>query len=305
MKQSIDARSEEDHAVVRLANWRRLKGGSFLMGSDRHYPEEAPAHWEQVEGFEIQDTPVTNVMFAEFIACTGYVTQAERPLRPEDYPGVPPAQLQPASLVFIPPTVPVLLDDVSRWWSLVPGADWSHPQGPGSNLRNMDNHPVVHVGLEDAMAYAQWAGCDLPTEQEWEYAAWGGHQASEYVWGHELVSDGQYQANTWQGAFPNENLQADGFAGTSPVKTFPGNGFGLFDMIGNVWEWTTSIFQPTHDAPQKSCCTNAKISAGMKVLKGGSHLCAPNYCQRYRAPARSPQSVDTTSSHIGFRCVRR
>lgn len=305
MKLPTEARAEQDDATAGLANWLRLEGGSFQMGSDHHYPEEAPAHWEQVEGFEIQDTPVTNAMFAEFIACTGYVTQAERPLNSEEYPGVALAQLQPASLVFTPPTRAVLLDDARRWWSLIPGADWCHPQGPDSDLRKMENHPVVHVGLEDAMAYAQWAGCDLPTEQEWEYAAWGGHSGSEFVWGRELVPGGQYMANTWQGAFPNENLEADGYARTSPARAFPANGYGLFDMIGNVWEWTTAVYQPTHGNLVKSCCSSTKSSAGMRVLKGGSHLCAPNYCQRYRASARSPQAIDTTSSHTGFRCVRR
>ncbi|HGM6308047.1 formylglycine-generating enzyme family protein [Pseudomonas putida] len=287
------------------ADWVWIEPGRFLMGSDSHYPEEAPAHWEEVAGFWIQSTPVTNAMFARFVARTGYVTQAERPLDPRDYPGVAQSHLRPASLVFTPPSGAVSLDDVSRWWALVPGADWRHPLGPGSDLQGMAQHPVVHVGLEDALAYAQWAGCDLPGEPEWEYAAWGGTQQREFVWGHHLVPEGKHMANTWQGNFPAENLQTDGYSRTSPVGAFPANGYGLYDMIGNVWEWTTTVFQPSHASPRKSCCANARSAAQMKVLKGGSHLCAPNYCQRYRPPARSPQATDTTSSHIGFRCVKR
>lgn len=289
----------------REAAWVKIEPGRFLMGSDNHYPEEAPAHWEQVDGFWIQSTPVTNAMFAQFVEHTGYVTQAERALSPEHYPGVPVAQLQPASLVFTPPSGAVQLADVSRWWALVPGASWRQPLGPGSGLLNLGAHPVVHVGLEDARAYAQWAGGDLPTEQEWEYAAWGGGGGTEFVWGNLLVPDGIHMANTWQGDFPGENLESDGYSRTSPVGVFPANGYGLFDMIGNVWEWTDTVYQPTHASPRRSCCASAKRSSEMKVLKGGSHLCAPNYCQRYRAPARSPQATDTTSSHIGFRCVRR
>lgn len=287
------------------ADWVWIEPGRFLMGSDSHYPEEAPAHWEEVAGFWIQSTPVTNAMFARFVARTGYVTQAERPLDPRDYPGVAQSHLRPASLVFTPPSGAVSLDDVSRWWALVPGADWRHPLGPGSDLQGMAQHPVVHVGLEDALAYAQWAGCDLPGEPEWEYAAWGGTQQREFVWGHHLVPEGKHMANTWQGNFPAENLQTDGYSRTSPVGAFPANGYGLYDMIGNVWEWTTTVFQPSHASPRKSCCANARSAPQMKVLKGGSHLCAPNYCQRYRPPARSPQATDTTSSHIGFRCVKR
>ncbi len=287
------------------ADWVWIEPGRFLMGSDSHYPEEAPAHWEEVAGFWIQSTPVTNAMFARFVARTGYVTQAERPLDPRDYPGVAQAHLRPASLVFTPPSGAVSLDDVSRWWALVPGADWRHPLGPGSDLQGMAQHPVVHVGLEDALAYAEWAGCDLPGEPEWEYAAWGGTQQGEFVWGHHLAPEGKHMANTWQGSFPAENLQTDGYSRTSPVGAFPANGYGLYDMIGNVWEWTTTVFQPSHASPRKSCCANARSAAQMKVLKGGSHLCAPNYCQRYRPPARSPQATDTTSSHIGFRCVKR
>ncbi|KIY40723.1 hypothetical protein TZ03_11300 [Pseudomonas sp. 10-1B] len=283
----------------------RLEGGCFLMGSDTHYPEEAPAHKEEVGPFAIQTTPVTNRMFAEFVSQTGHVTQAERCLDPHDYPGVAVNFLQPASLVFTPPDAPVGLDDVKRWWSLVPGADWRHPLGPGSNLQGLEDHPVVHVALQDALAYAHWAGCELPTEAEWEFAAWGGRSDSEFVWGDQLLLDGRHMANTWQGDFPWRNLAVGGYERTSPVGAFPANGYGLHDMIGNVWEWTTSVYRGSHAVPRKSCCAGGAGGGAMLVLKGGSHLCAPNYCQRYRAPARSPQAADTSSSHIGFRCVRR
>ena len=283
-----------------------IPAGRFLMGSQSHYPEESPVRREEVAGFFMHATPVTNAMFAAFIAHTSYVTQAERCLAHEDYPGVSPDMLQPASLVFMPPDLPVELDDVSRWWSLVPGADWRHPLGPDSNLQGLDLHPVVHVGLEDARAYAHWAGCELPTEEEWEFAAWGGRTGSEFVWGDQLVPDGRHMANIWQGDFPWRNLCLDGYDRTSPVGAFPANGYGLLDMIGNVWEWTTTSFSKRGQGSGKnSCCARGGGEADMKVLKGGSHLCATDYCQRYRAPARSPQAMDTTSSHIGFRCVRR
>jgi formylglycine-generating enzyme required for sulfatase activity len=284
----------------------RIPEGRFLMGSQHHYPEESPVRWEEVAGFSIHATPVTNAMFAAFVADTGYLTQAERSLASEDYPGVAPGLLQPASLVFTPPNGPVELDDVSRWWSLVPGADWRHPLGPDSNLQGLDLHPVVHVGLEDAHAYADWVGCELPTEEEWEFAAWGGHTGSEFVWGDQLVPDRRHMANIWQGEFPWQNLALDGYDRTSPVGAFPANGYGLRDMIGNVWEWTTTPFRNAGEGSGKpSCCASGGGRTTLKVLKGGSHLCAPGYCQRYRAPARSPQAADTTSSHIGFRCIRR
>lgn len=283
-----------------------IPAGRFLMGSKNHYPEESPVRWEEVAEFCIHTTPVTNAMFAEFVAQTGYLTQAERCLSPENYPGVSVDKLQPASLVFMPPDVPVSLDDVNRWWFLVPGANWRHPLGPNSDLKDLDKHPVVHVGLEDALAYAHWIGCELPTEKEWEFAAWGGHSGSEFVWGDKLVPDGHHMANIWQGEFPWQNLALDGFDRTSPVGSFPPNGYGLLDMIGNVWEWTVTAFDSgAHRGQTNSCCGANNEKEIMKVLKGGSHLCAPNYCQRYRAPARSPQAIDTTSSHIGFRCVRR
>lgn len=297
-----------------------LPGGTFRMGSDVHYPEEAPAHLVSVDGFWIDRFPVTNADFARFVAATGYVTLAERQPRPEDYPGADPALLVPASLVFRQPGQ-AGTDDWTRWWHLVPGADWRHPQGPDSTIEGLADHPVVHVALADAEAYASWQGKELPTEAEWEYAARGGLDGADFAWGDTLVPDGIHRANTWQGRFPVENLAEDGYVGTSPVSAFPANGHGLYDMIGNVWEWTADWYRADHAVGAgKPCClprnprggTEAEsrdLAAGdllpRKVLKGGSHLCAPSYCRRYRPAARQPQTVDTSSVHIGFRCIRR
>lgn len=299
-----------------------IAGGRFLMGSDRHYPEEAPAHPVTVDGFFIDRAPVTNEDFARFVAATGYVTLAERPPRPEDYPEADPHLLVPGSLVFVPPADTGDGRDWTRWWRFMPGADWRHPQGPGSSIAARMDHPVVQVCHADALAYAHWCRKALPSEAEWEFAARGGLDGADYAWGDELAPGGVHRANTWQGRFPMENLAEDGHAGTSPVTAYPSNGFGLFDMIGNVWEWTDDWYRPRHPEPAgKSCCIprnpqggNAAesrdllapgLAAPRKVLKGGSHLCAPSYCRRYRPAARQPQTLDTASVHIGFRCVRR
>jgi len=299
-----------------------LDGGTFVMGSDRHYPEEAPAHKVSVSPFLIDATPVTNAQFRAFVAATGHVTQAEIAPRAEDYPGARPEMLRPASLTFRPPTGRVSLSQPLSWWDYTFGANWRRPYGKGSDLRDLDHHPVVHVSYSDALAYAVWAGKDLPTEAEWEFAARGGLEGAEYAWGAELNPDGRHMANTWQGVFPVENLREDGYARTSPVRAFPPNGYGIFDMIGNVWEWTKDWYVPRHEAdPGKACCipenprgpkeddsydpAMPQICIPRKVLKGGSHLCAPNYCRRYRPAARHPEPVDTSTSHVGFRCVLR
>ncbi|WP_132255786.1 formylglycine-generating enzyme family protein [Methylobacterium segetis] len=299
-----------------------VPGGTFRMGSDRHYPEEAPVHWVNVDGFWIDRTPVTNAQFRAFVRATGHVTVAERPPDPRDYPGALPHMLQPGSLVFKPPKGVVDLRDWGAWWRLKPGVHWRRPMGPGSSIAGLDAHPVVHVAYADASAYAAWAGKALPTEAEWEYAARGGLDGAEFAWGDELTPGGRHMANTWQGPFPHQNLAEDGYERTSPVTAFPPNGYGLHDMIGNVWEWTTDFFAPRHpaDAP-KACCIPQNPRGGRedgsydrgqpairiprRVVKGGSHLCAPNYCRRYRPAARHPHPVDTSTSHIGFRCVRR
>jgi formylglycine-generating enzyme required for sulfatase activity len=295
-----------------------IPGARFRMGSDHHYPEEAPSHWVAVDGFWMDACAVTNREFAQFVAETGHVTLAERAARAEDYPGARPELLQPSSVVFRAPRSPVDLRDPCAWWTYVPGADWRHPQGPDSSIDERMEHPVVHVAYEDVETYARWIGKALPTEAEWELAARGGLDGAEYVWGDELTPAGTCMANTWQGEFPRENLVLDGFAGTAPVASFPPNGYGLHDMAGNVWEWCQDWYEAHRMWP--GCCTvrdpqggNRKLSADprapgeipRKVMKGGSYLCAANYCRRYRPAARMAQPIDTSTCHLGFRCIVR
>jgi formylglycine-generating enzyme len=304
------------------ANMIWIPGGTFRMGSDKHYAEEAPVHRVTVDGFWIDRTPVTNRQFRKFIHETGYLTFAEKPPEAKDYPGALPHMLKAASLVFTPPKHPVDLRDWSQWWKFKAGANWRRPYGPRSSISGLDDHPVVHVAYCDAEAYANWAVKELPTEAEWEFAARAGLDGAEFAWGDAFTPDGQHRANTWQGNFPHENLAADGFNRTSPVTAFPANGYGVYDMIGNVWEWTVDWWSAQHetDAP-KVCCIpenprggsaeesydpcQPQIKIARKVLKGGSHLCAPNYCRRYRPAARHPEPVDTSASHVGFRCIVR
>jgi formylglycine-generating enzyme required for sulfatase activity len=298
-----------------------IAGGEFLMGSDHHYVEEAPAHRVSVDGFWTDACTVTNREFARFVEQTGYVTSAERPANPEDYPGANPAMLAPSSVVFRQPEGAVDLRNHFNWWAYVPGADWRHPQGPASSIEGLDDHPVVHVDFADAEAYAGWAGKELPTEAEWEFAARGGLAGAEYAWGEGLTPGGRHMANIWQGEFPWQNLAEDGFEGTAPVWSFPPNGYGLHDMAGNVWQWTSDWYRG-HVRPGSPCCVMAnprganleesydpaaqpQLLIPRKVMKGGSHLCAPNYCRRYRPAARMAQPVDTSTSHLGFRCVVR
>jgi formylglycine-generating enzyme len=300
-----------------------IPGATFVMGSDNHYPEEAPARKVKTDGFWIDAGPVTNREFGQFVRKTGHVTVAERAPDPADYPGARPELLVPFSTVFVPPPHRVSLEDPYRWWQPVPGADWRHPGGPGSSVRNKPDHPVVHVAWADVAAYAAWAGKQIATEAEWELAARGGLEEAEFAWGDELTPDGQLMANTWQGEFPVHNTGEDGYERTSPVGAFPANGYGLYDMIGNVWEWTSDWYATAASSAEAStahaCCGGsdpaserersidpgdpARISR--KVMKGGSHLCAPNYCRRYRPAARMAQAVDTSTSHLGFRCVVR
>jgi formylglycine-generating enzyme required for sulfatase activity len=394
-----------------------IPGGTFLMGSNAHYPEEAPAHRMGVEGFWIDRTPVTNSQFLKFVKATGHRTLAERPADPALYPDALPERLVPSSIVFVPPAAPIGLADPYQWWQYVPGANWRHPEGPGSSIKGRETHPVVHIAYEDALAYASWAGKALPSEAEWERAAWGGLEGVDYAWGNELHPGGLPQANTWQGPFPHQNTRLDGWERTSPVGSFPCNGFGLLDMIGNVWEWTNDWWldhrerlasegsqnsasnrnnertansrgednsangadrnqdanrdqgndrdedtDGDEDANLKrqesrggegaasrgastgrevargavdqtgrmgagdgGCCATMGDSADSeairrqrsidptsqhggiprKVVKGGSFLCAPNYCQRYRPAARLAQGIDTATCHMGFRCVVR
>ena len=294
--------------------------GTYRMGSDRHYAEEAPAHRVTVDAFWIDPAPVTNREFRNFVAATGYVTFAEIAPDPKDYPGALPHMLKAGSLVFTPPKDPVDQRHWSRWWNFKFGANWRRPYGPRSAISGLEDHPVVHVAYRDAEAYATWAGKALPSEAEWECAARGGLDGAEFAWGDEFTPGGKHMANTWQGDFPRQNLCSDGFERTSPVTAFPPNGYGLYDMIGNVWEWTTDWYAQAPVAGASCCgkprsealaaaesCDPASPVAGIprRVAKGGSHLCAPNYCQRYRPAARWPQPIDTTTSHLGFRCVVR
>lgn len=296
----------------------RVAGGEFDMGSDDHYPEEAPKRRVQVDGFWISRTLVTNDQFRVFADATGYVTVAERPADPRDYPGADPAMLEPASAVFVPPEGAVDLRNPYNWWQYVPGASWRHPLGAGSDVDGKGDHPVVHVAWEDVEAYARWAGLELPTEAEWEHACSNGRQSGPYAWGDERVPAGVHMANIWQGEFPYRNSADDGWVRTSPVGTYPANDRGLYDMIGNVWEWTRDWWAVVASEPTRSCCSaNVNPRGGgehdsigpdgsgipRKVIKGGSHLCAPEYCRRYRPAARHAQPVDSAASHIGFRCV--
>lgn len=299
-----------------------IPGGTFLMGSDVHYGEERPAHHVRVDPFWMDETAVTNAQYAAFVAATGYVTVAERPLDPALYPGAKREMLAPGALVFRMTDGPVDTRDIANWWCWTQGACWHAPEGPGTTTLGREHHPVVHVAFEDAEAYAAWAGKTLPSEAEWERAARGGVEGREFAWGDELTPGGMHQANTWQGPFPWRNFAADGFERTCPVRSFPPNPYGLFEVCGNVWEWTIDWWGARHAAdPAKPCCAPVNprgpavqgsfdpaqpaILIPRKVVKGGSFLCAPSYCRRYRPAARHAQMVDSGMSHIGFRCVRR
>ena len=285
-----------------------IPGGDFVMGSNKFYREERPARAAGVDGFWIDPHPVTNADYLSFVRATGYVTASERVPDREMYPDADPEFLVPGSLVFTRPDGPVGLRDYRAWWAYVPGANWRHPEGPESGIDERWDHPVVHVTFEDVAAYAAWAGKALPTEAEWEFAARGGLRDATYAWGEEMAPQGEIMANTWQGRFPWENLAEDGYEGTSPVGAFPANGYGLYDMIGNVWEWTASAYALARAATEKPACCQPKespVAAASRVVKGGSHLCAPNYCLRYRPAARQSQTLDTSTTHIGFRCVMR
>jgi sulfatase modifying factor 1 len=305
---------------------RWIPGGEFTMGtdSDMAWPDEKPSHRVHVDGFWMDETEVTNAQFHRFVEAAGYVTTAEQPPELEEVmrqsppgtPPPPPEKLVPGSLVFTPPPGPVPLDDVSRWWSWTPGADWRHPEGPGSGIEGKDDHPVVHVSWYDAVAYARWAGKRLPTEAEWEFAARGGLEGKPYVWGDAKPSETAVFANLWQGEFPHRNTAADGYARTAPVRSFRPNGYGLHDMAGNVWEWCSDwywrdlyrqragqalIDNPTGPTPSAD---PTQPFAPLRVQKGGSFLCNDSFCSRYRPSARHGNSPDTGMSHVGFRCVQ-
>jgi formylglycine-generating enzyme required for sulfatase activity len=299
-----------------------IPAGRFQMGSADFYPEEGPVRQVEVDGFWIDTRPVTVAEFRRFAAATEYRTVAERPLDPAQYPEADPALLSPGSLVFFPTSGPADLRDVSQWWRYTPGASWRHPAGPGSTTGGLDRHPVTHVAAEDADAYAAWAGKELPTEAEWEFAARGGLDGATFTWGDEEFPRGRVMANTWQGEFPWRSTKPPGKRGTCPVGGFPPNGYGLFDMAGNVWEWTSDYYLADRARlAGGGCCLprNPRVTSAegslvpgqpgghipRRVIKGGSHLCAPNYCLRYRPAARQGEAVDTSTAHLGFRCVVR
>lgn len=298
---------------------QRIPAGRYSMGSNDFYPEEGPVREVHVDAFSIDVHTVTNRDYAEFVDATEYMTIAERPLNSDDFPGAPLDALVPGALVFHKTDGPVDLRDWSQWWAYIHGACWKYPEGPGSTIDSRLDHPVVHIAYEDAEAYASWAGKRLPTEAEWEYAARGGLEGAPFVWGDEMEPGGKPAANTWQGEFPWQNLVTDGYERTAPVGMFPPNGYGLYDMAGNVWEWTSDWFVARRDKLQSPCCGDVNSAAlreqsydagqpairiPRKVVKGGSFLCAPNYCLRFRPAARSPQMIDTGMSHLGFRCVK-
>jgi len=309
----------EHPEITPFANMLWIPGGSFRMGSNRHYPEEAPEHSRTVNGFWIDKYPVTNNDFRQFVESTGYITVAERVPDASLYPGATVDKLVPASVVFRQPSRAVDLRNHHNWWELVAGANWRNPEGPRSSLLGRDQHPVVHVAYEDVEAYARWVGKEIPNEAEWEFAARGGLDGAVYAWGNSMMPNGKMMANFWQGEFPLVNLELDGFERTSPVGSFPPNGYGLFDMIGNVWEWTSDWFLSRHALPKTCCAGSVKkdareasydprqpgITIPRKVLKGGSFLCAANYCLRYRPAARIGQQIDTGTCHQGFRCIVR
>jgi formylglycine-generating enzyme required for sulfatase activity len=307
----------EDAAHPGMAS---IPGGTFRMGSNEHYPEEGPAHTVTVDPFWIDRKLVTNAEFARFVEATGHVTLCERVPDAAAYPGADPALLVPASVVFRQPSERVDLRNHYNWWTYIPGADWRHPEGPDTSIDGRENDPVVQVAFEDVQAYAEWIGKTLPTEAEWEFAARGGLEGVEYAWGADFAPDGHQMANTWQGEFPLENTLDDGFANRAPVGSFPANGYGLFDMIGNVWEWTTDWYEG-YKRVESACCgqinprggkrgasydpNSPEVRIPRKVMKGGSYLCAPNYCRRYRPAARMGHAVDTSTCHLGFRCIVR
>jgi formylglycine-generating enzyme required for sulfatase activity len=289
-----------------------IPGGRYSMGSDYGpFEDSRPIHTVELDGFWMDKNTVSNAEFARFVKATGYVTVAERRPDPKDYPGVPADKLVPGAVVFTPPTGEVPLDNIGQWWSWVPGANWRHPEGPASSIVGRDLHPVVMVSWDDALAYCKWAGKRLPTEAEWEYAARGGLTQKTYTWGDQFRPNGKIMANTFQGHFPDVNKNEDGFVLTSPVGSYAPNGFGLYDMAGNVWQWCADWYQPDYYAnsparnPQGPADSHDPQEPGIpkRIQRGGSFLCTDQYCSRYMPGGRGKGAVDTGTSHVGFRCV--
>jgi formylglycine-generating enzyme required for sulfatase activity len=295
-----------------------VRGGEFWMGSNEpSFGDARPWHQVYVDGFWMDKTEVTNAEFAHFVKATGYITVAERRPRAEDFPTAPSENLVAGSVVFTPPDHPVALNDHFQWWSYVKGASWHHPQGPSSDITGKENHPVVHVAYEDALTYCEWAGKRLPTEAEYEFAERGGLDRKPYAWGDEFRPNGKFMANTFQGHFPDKNTSEDGYITTAPVGSFPPNGYGLYDLSGNVWEWTSDWYRPDYYktlADQGDVVRNPKgpsdsfdpgePGVAKKVHRGGSFLCTDQYCRRYMVGGRGKGEPATGTNHLGFRCVR-
>lgn len=308
--QSIEKKSKENSASSSDGMvW--VQGGDFNMGTE-DYPDAKPIHKVNVKGYWIDEHEVTNAQFAAFVAATNYVTIAERPLNPADYPGVPLENLVPGSAVFVPPTTKVSLDNIQQWWQYVPGASWKHPNGPESSIEGLENNPVVQVSYLDAKAYAEWAGKRLPTEAEWEFAARAGRPHTKYYWGTELKPNGKWAANIFQGTFPNNNTAEDGFSDSAPVKSFPKNPLGVYDLEGNVWEWCNDLYRDDYyktsagDNPKGPSTSNDPEEPGVEkhVQRGGSYLCSDQYCIRYVAGSRGKGETTSACNHLGFRCVK-
>jgi formylglycine-generating enzyme required for sulfatase activity len=307
------ARSNDSHDAPTGMVW--IPGGRFWMGTN-HMEDAQPVHQVEVKGFWIDRTDVTNEEFARFVQATRYVTIAERPLDPKEFPSLAPEDLAPGAVVFTPPAGPISLENPLAWWRFVRGANWRHPDGPNSDLRGKEKYPVVQIAWPDAVAYAKWAGKRLPTEAEWEFAARGGRDRQDYPWGNELNPKGKWMANTFQGHFPDKNTSEDGYAGVAPVASFAPNDFGLYDMSGNVWQWVSDWYRPDYYAqlgreeiainPQGPSDSFDPQEPGVskRVQKGGSYLCTDQYCERYMPGARGKGDADTGTNHLGFRCVR-
>jgi sulfatase modifying factor 1 len=304
-----------------------IPGGEFSMGSEdprgKPYggssamPDARPIHRVYVDGFWMDKTDVTNEQFARFVKASGYVTVAERKPRAEDFPGAPPENLVAGSIVFAPPDHPVALNNHYQWWTYVPGANWRHPTGPGSNIKGREKYPAVQIAYEDAVAYAKWAVKRLPTEAEWEFAARGGLSGNLYAWGNDFHPNGKWMANTYQGSFPTRDDGEDGFPGISPAAQFPANGYGLYDMSGDVWQWTSDWYRPDYYSqlaaqgpvarnPQgpESSFDPSEPTEKKRVHRGGSFLCTDQYCSRYLVGTRGKGEISSASNHLGFRCVK-